>query len=82
MDASQIFAFMHPRDLLNLARTTKPFRNLLMMETARPMWKAAMRRVEDLPPCPPYMSEPKYINLLFFPHFHVSSPPSWVSLDC
>ncbi|TBU32433.1 hypothetical protein BD311DRAFT_654742 [Dichomitus squalens] len=66
----EIFAFMHPRDLLNLARTTKPFRSLLMAKTARKMWEAVMARVEGLLPCPPYMSEPAYINLLFFSHCH------------
>ncbi len=62
---------MHPRDLLNLARTSKSFRALLMSRSSHAMWRASIEGVEGLPKCPPYMSEPEYINLLFFPHCHV-----------
>ena len=68
----QIFGFIHPRDLLNLARTTKAFRSFLMNPSAQPLWKASMARVDNLPTCPTYMTEPQFINLLFFSHCHVS----------
>lgn len=68
----QIFSLMHPRDLLNLARTSKPLRALLMSRQSAPFWKAARQLVEGLPDCPPYLSEPEYANLAFFSHCHVS----------
>ncbi len=63
---------MHPRDLLNLARTNTAFRTFLLERSAQQLWKSSMAHVGDLPPCPTYMSEPEYINLLFFTHCHVS----------
>ena len=68
----QIFGFMHPRDLLNLARTSKSFRALLMSRSSQAFWKASIEGVDGLPKCPPYLSEPAYVNLLFLPHCHVS----------
>lgn len=49
---------MHLRDLRNLARTSKPFRALLISRSAKPFWKASIAGVEGLPKCPPYLSEP------------------------
>ncbi|KAI0721702.1 hypothetical protein C8T65DRAFT_630946 [Cerioporus squamosus] len=72
----EIFGFMHPRDLLNLARTSKPFRALLMSRSSISMWRASIQGVEDLPKCPSYMSEPAYVNLLFFPHCHGCLKPN------
>ncbi|KAI0779425.1 hypothetical protein C8Q74DRAFT_689905 [Fomes fomentarius] len=66
----EIFSLMHPRDLLNLARTSKPLRALLMNRQSAPFWKAARQQVEGLPDCPPYLSEPEYANLAFFSHCH------------
>ncbi|KAI0781000.1 hypothetical protein BD413DRAFT_501686 [Trametes elegans] len=68
----QIFAFLHPRDLLNLARTSKPFRALLMHPSAAPFWRKARETVGNPPNCPTYLSEPAYANLMFFPHCHAS----------
>jgi hypothetical protein len=59
-------------DLLNLARTTKAFRQLLMRKSSAFVWKAALGQVEGLPDCPPDLSEPQYTNLVFYPHCHVS----------
>ncbi|KAI0645556.1 hypothetical protein C8Q79DRAFT_910119 [Trametes meyenii] len=66
----EIFSLMHPRDLLNLARTSKEFRAFLMSRNSAPFWKAARQQVEGLPECPPFLSEPQYANLLFFPYCH------------
>lgn len=63
---------MHPRDLLNLARTSKSFRAFLLSRDSAPFWKTARKQVEGLPDCPPFLSEPQYANLLFFPYCHVS----------
>ncbi|EIW60439.1 uncharacterized protein TRAVEDRAFT_77410, partial [Trametes versicolor FP-101664 SS1] len=67
----EIFSLMHPRDLLNLARTTRAFRSFLMNRAASPFWRDARKTVEGLPDCPPYLSEPAYANLTFFACCHV-----------
>ncbi|KAI0725257.1 hypothetical protein C8Q72DRAFT_615136 [Fomitopsis betulina] len=64
----EIFCCLEPRDLLNLARTTKPFRRFLMSRRSAQTWRAARANVEELPDCPAHLSEPQYANLLFFPY--------------
>ncbi|KAF9234859.1 hypothetical protein BU15DRAFT_78620 [Melanogaster broomeanus] len=66
----QILSLLHPRDLLNLARTTTAFRQLLMRKPSAFVWKAALGRVEGLPACPPDLNEPQYAYLAFCPHCH------------
>ncbi|KAL4252491.1 hypothetical protein ABKN59_002772 [Abortiporus biennis] len=61
----EIFSCMHPMDLLNLTRTSKDFRALLMSKTSANLWKAARGTVEDFPDCPSFLSEPAYANLAF-----------------
>lgn len=63
---------LQPMDLLNLARTSKPFRELLMHRSAARFWKSARRNIDGLPDCPPDLSEPEYANLCFDAHCHVS----------
>ena len=60
-----------PLDLLRLARTTKDFRNLLMSRSSISLWKDVLRNIPGLPECPPWMSEPAWVNLVFYPHCHV-----------
>ncbi|KAH9935794.1 uncharacterized protein B0H18DRAFT_423867 [Fomitopsis serialis] len=72
----EIFRHLEPRDLLNLARTTKPFRDFLMSRNSASMWKAARANVKDLPDCPPHLSEPAYANLAFFPYCHHCLKPN------
>ena len=67
----QILCLLEPRDLLNLARTSKPFRGLLMSRNSVSMWKASRSNVEGLPDCPAHLSEPAYANLAFFPYCNV-----------
>lgn len=62
---AQIFGFLHPLDLLNLARTTKSLRQVTMSRSARPVWRESFETVDDLPKCPEDMSEPEYANLVF-----------------
>ncbi|EGO01220.1 hypothetical protein SERLA73DRAFT_134513 [Serpula lacrymans var. lacrymans S7.3] len=57
--------FLHPMDLLNLARTSKPFRQLLMSKSSAFIWKFSRLQVEDMPQCPPDLNEPQYANLAF-----------------
>lgn len=64
--------YLKPLDLLRLARTSRDFRNFLMIRSASPLWKTARGNVEGLPDCPPHLSEPAYTNLVFDKHCHVS----------
>ncbi|EPT04640.1 hypothetical protein FOMPIDRAFT_1045913 [Fomitopsis schrenkii] len=72
----EILCYLEPRDLLNLARTTKPFRRFLMSRRSASTWKAARANVGDLPDCPPHLSEPQYANLLFFPYCNSCLKPN------
>nr|VWO99937.1 Hemagglutinin-like secreted protein [Ganoderma boninense] len=71
----EIFGFLHPRDVLSLARTSKAFRALLMSRDSAPFWKQARRKLKTLPEPPFYLSEPAYANLLFFPNCHICLKP-------
>lgn len=67
-------------DLLNLSRTSKDFRNLLLQRSSASAWKIARLQVDDLPDCPQDMSEPQYANLAFYPHCHVRRALTKVAL--
>ncbi|CAE6509728.1 unnamed protein product [Rhizoctonia solani] len=62
---TEIASYLFPSDILSLSRSSKLFRNLIMRRSSRHIWTNAMRNVELLPPCPPDMSEPVYLALLF-----------------
>ncbi|KAG1789451.1 uncharacterized protein HD556DRAFT_784951 [Suillus plorans] len=64
----EIFGFLKPLDLLNLARTSKAFRNLLMRKSNAFIWRASRSLIPNLPECPPDLSEPQYACLAFDPH--------------
>ncbi|KAJ7897220.1 hypothetical protein B0H14DRAFT_2312791, partial [Mycena olivaceomarginata] len=54
-----------PLDVLRLSRTSKEFRELLMHKSSRSIWRSSLNNVKDLPPCPPNMTEPQWISLVF-----------------
>ncbi|KAG6813339.1 hypothetical protein H0H92_011887 [Tricholoma furcatifolium] len=60
-----IFRELEPIDILNLSRTSKSLRNILMSRSSIGVWKSALSRFRGLPECPEDMSEPAYANLLF-----------------
>ncbi|KAI0663640.1 hypothetical protein C8Q70DRAFT_951554 [Cubamyces menziesii] len=63
----EIVVHLHPRDLLNLARTNKEWRAFLMDRRQHALWKAARIRQEPtLPDIPTFFSEPAYANFMFF----------------
>ncbi|KAI0768923.1 hypothetical protein BC629DRAFT_805936 [Irpex lacteus] len=66
----EICSHLFPKDLLNLARTSKSLRTFFMSRSSQHMWKAACSSVPGLPSCPPDLSEPAYVNLLFDTHCH------------
>ncbi|KAJ7707705.1 hypothetical protein B0H17DRAFT_1033682 [Mycena rosella] len=57
----EIFGHLNPMDLLNLARTTKEIRGILMLISYS---------IPGLPPLPFDLSEPQYANLAFAGHCH------------
>ncbi|KAJ8454411.1 hypothetical protein ONZ51_g13036 [Trametes cubensis] len=62
----EIIVHLQPLDLLHLARASKHFRAMLMTSRSRYLWVAAFQNVAPgLPPCPPYISEPRYAAALF-----------------
>ncbi|CAE6397280.1 unnamed protein product [Rhizoctonia solani] len=62
---TEIASHLLPGDIINLARSNKFFRNLLMHRSAMHIWHGAMKNVKRLPACPEGMSEPYYLSLLF-----------------
>ncbi|KAH9946165.1 uncharacterized protein BXZ73DRAFT_95664 [Epithele typhae] len=62
---AEVFSHLSPKDLLALARTSKLLRSLLMSKQNVWYWIAARANVPGMPPCPPYLSEPKYANFVF-----------------
>ncbi|EPT04584.1 hypothetical protein FOMPIDRAFT_82129 [Fomitopsis schrenkii] len=72
----EILCLLEPRDLLNLARTSKPFRDLLMNRNSASIWKAARVNVDGFPDCPAHLSEPAYAFLAFFPYCHSCLKPN------
>lgn len=71
----QIFSHLLPPDLLNLTRTTKALRGLLMHRDSTTVWKSARENLDnqDLYKGPSKnMSEPAYARLVFDTHCYVS----------
>ncbi|KAG6820465.1 hypothetical protein H0H93_016760 [Arthromyces matolae] len=69
----EIFGQLDPLDVLNLSRTSKALRNILMSRSSQFIWKRARAHIEGLPDCPTDMSEPAYANLVFSPFCNVSA---------
>ncbi|KDR80237.1 hypothetical protein GALMADRAFT_242537 [Galerina marginata CBS 339.88] len=63
----EIFEHLHPIDLYNLIRSSKSFRNLLLNRRSSPLWSTVFERHPDVPRCPPGLSFPKWVSLLFGP---------------
>ncbi|KAK0466144.1 uncharacterized protein EV420DRAFT_1743970 [Desarmillaria tabescens] len=63
-----IFSNLDLLDLLQLSRTTKDLRAVLLRRSATFVWKRARQNIEGLPPLPDDLSEPKYAYLAFDNH--------------
>ncbi|KAI0355610.1 hypothetical protein OH77DRAFT_1424555 [Trametes cingulata] len=61
----EVFRHLTPQSLRILARTSKAFRGFLMSRRSEACWKASRKLLTGLPPCPPFLSEPRYADLLF-----------------
>ncbi|KAJ7503506.1 hypothetical protein B0H11DRAFT_2187905 [Mycena galericulata] len=61
----ETFSRVHPRDLLQLSRTSRTLRSFLLTRKSRFVWRAALASVQGLPVCPKGFDEPLYAALLF-----------------
>ncbi|KAM5540152.1 hypothetical protein V8D89_006292 [Ganoderma adspersum] len=61
----EVSPHLYPLDIINLSRTSKPLRSLLLSKCSRPIWTTALAKVVELPPRPHDMSEPLYAALVF-----------------
>ncbi|KII92062.1 hypothetical protein PLICRDRAFT_459387 [Plicaturopsis crispa FD-325 SS-3] len=68
----EIFRLLQPIDILNLARSTKPLRAILMSRSSRTVWKSALSNYgpRQVPACPFELNEPQYVDLAFSKHCH------------
>ncbi|KAE9391019.1 hypothetical protein BT96DRAFT_322860 [Gymnopus androsaceus JB14] len=67
----EIFTYLKPADLLQLARTSKKLRSILLSKSTKSIWRAARSNVwprygDSMPLLPDDMSEPQYAHLAFF----------------
>ncbi|KAH8113490.1 hypothetical protein DFH11DRAFT_303265 [Phellopilus nigrolimitatus] len=60
----EIAAHLSPLDLLHMARSTRPLRDMLMSKRSRPVWRSALGEL-NTPDCPPEISEPRFMSLIF-----------------
>lgn len=70
--STKIMKYLMPRDLLQLARTTKGFRSFLISRSSSGLWKVARENVKGLPCCPSHLSEPAWASLAFETNCNVS----------
>ncbi|KAF9070945.1 hypothetical protein BDP27DRAFT_1219832 [Rhodocollybia butyracea] len=67
----EIFAYLHPLDLLRLSRATKELRCILINKSSEHVWRTARQNVAGLPPLPHDLNEPQYAHLMFEPNCDV-----------
>ncbi|KAJ7610829.1 hypothetical protein FB45DRAFT_1037725 [Roridomyces roridus] len=61
----EILGHLQPLDVLRLGRVSKEFRRLLFHKSSISIWKSGLANVPGLPPCPPSMTEPQWVSLVF-----------------
>ncbi|KAJ3866773.1 hypothetical protein EV359DRAFT_62066 [Lentinula novae-zelandiae] len=69
----EIFCYLEPNDLINLARTTRDLRGILMSKSSELIWRTARSNLDGLPPLPKDFSESQYADLLFCTHCHINT---------
>ncbi|KAK7047816.1 hypothetical protein VNI00_006144 [Paramarasmius palmivorus] len=68
----EIFSHLQPKELLNLARTSKDLRAMLLSKRSLQIWRAVIKNAE-LPLAPGDISEPQYASLAYDSFCHYSS---------
>ncbi|KAF9046728.1 hypothetical protein BJ165DRAFT_1527794 [Panaeolus papilionaceus] len=61
----EILGHVNPIDLLNLSRTSKVLRRLLMSPGSRDIWVRALANLSDIPKCPNGIPEPRFVEFLW-----------------
>ncbi|TRM67677.1 hypothetical protein BD626DRAFT_104585 [Schizophyllum amplum] len=62
----EVFKNMHPLDLLQVSRTNKAFRGVLMSRSSAWIWKGSFAAAQDLlPPLHEDLTIPQFISLIF-----------------
>ncbi|CUA75450.1 hypothetical protein RSOLAG22IIIB_11742 [Rhizoctonia solani] len=62
---NEVATHLFPADLLSLARSNKFFRKMFISRTSEYLWKQALANDPEIPECPPELTEPQYVSLLF-----------------
>ncbi|KAI0737835.1 hypothetical protein C8Q80DRAFT_306188 [Daedaleopsis nitida] len=65
LTTTKIVSWLKPLDLLQLSRSSKYLRSLIMVRDNSSLWKAARKNVPGLPDCPTILAEPRYAAVLF-----------------
>ncbi|GJE86896.1 hypothetical protein PsYK624_029790 [Phanerochaete sordida] len=74
----EVLSHLEPGDILNLARTSRPLRKMLMTRRSAHLWRKARENIGANIPAPPdYMSEPRLANLLVCMHCHKCLQEVW-----
>ncbi|KAG7100090.1 hypothetical protein E1B28_001871 [Marasmius oreades] len=71
----EIFGHLLPSDILQLARTSRDLRNLLLRRSATTIWKTAFLNVADIS-CPRDISYPAWASLIYDKECHGCSIPN------
>ncbi|TRM61401.1 hypothetical protein BD626DRAFT_460226 [Schizophyllum amplum] len=71
----EILRYMHPRDLLQVSRTTKTLRSVLMSKSFIGIWNHS-HTAYDLPPVFSGMTVPQFVSLAYDRFCHFCSAPS------
>ena len=78
---SKIAAYLVPRDILYLSRSSKRLREILLSVSSKAVWKSTRKQIASLPDCPPDISEPQYADLMFESYCHVCLKPVAKKID-
>ncbi|KDQ62855.1 hypothetical protein JAAARDRAFT_188497 [Jaapia argillacea MUCL 33604] len=66
----KVLGHLLPLDLLNLSRTNKEFRLMIMSRTSLHLWKVSFDQFPGIPECRPNTSTPRWASLVFEQHCH------------
>ncbi|KAF7308186.1 F-box domain-containing protein [Mycena chlorophos] len=61
----EILAYLHPLELIQLSRTSKPLRDIVLSPVADSTWRTSFLLDESTPPCPDRYPPRRWARLLF-----------------
>ncbi|KAI0794376.1 hypothetical protein C8Q74DRAFT_573115 [Fomes fomentarius] len=77
----EIFKLLHPRDLLNVSRTSKNISRFVLHRDQEYIWRHGRERFQGIPKCPSFLSERAFAHFLFAPFCHCSPKVQYVGSD-